>query len=134
MSAPWLPLAVLGGFVLSAAVGDLISQEIRGRLDALPRAVLLLAARRLPDELRAEKLTEWEGELHEILRGAEALPVTRLWRGLRYAAGIVRAAPTIARTLAPQDPSPSRRRMDASDLIRSVMPLALVLLDFRNRR
>jgi hypothetical protein len=110
MSAPWLPLAILGGFALSAAVGDLISQEIRGRLDALPRAVLLLAARRLPDELRAEKLTEWEGELHEILRGAEALPVTRLWRGLHYTAGITRAAPTIARTLAPQDRSPSHRK------------------------
>jgi len=129
MSAPWLPLAIMGGFALSATVGDLISQEIRGRLDGLPRAILLLAARRLPDDLRAEKLIEWEGELHVILRGVEALPVTRLWRGLRYAAGIIWAAPTIARTLTDQGRSPNRRK-DVSGLIRSVIrPTGSISLD-----
>jgi hypothetical protein len=109
MTTLWLLLIAFAGFVAFAAVGDLVSAEVRGRLDALPHAVLRLAARRLPDDLRAERLAEWEGELHEILCGAEALPVTRLWRGLRYAVGIVRAAPSIARALSVEDRTKSRR-------------------------
>ncbi|TQS44322.1 hypothetical protein [Cryptosporangium phraense] len=87
---------VLGG---TTALGDLLSEEIRGRLDRLPFAVLRLAARRVPQPTRAERVREWEGELYEVLRGAEALPVTRLWKGVRYSFGLVYAAPAITAAL-----------------------------------
>jgi hypothetical protein len=82
-------------FVLAAVLGDLCSKEIRGRLDRVPGALLRMAARRLPSRVREQWLEEWRGELYEILRGADALPVTRLWRGLRYGLGVVRAAPSV---------------------------------------
>lgn len=123
MNTSWLLLFTLLGFLASVAVGDLVSQEIRGQLDALPRLVLLLASRRLPGHLRAERLDEWTGELHEILRGAEALPVTRLWRGLRYATGIVWAAPAVARALDTTERVAIRRRT-TGELVRSGLRIA----------
>jgi hypothetical protein len=82
-----------------AVLGDLLSEEVRTRLDRVPAYLLELAARRVDADLRVELLEEWSGELHEILRGAEALPVTRLWRGLRYSAGLLVAAPRVGRIL-----------------------------------
>ncbi|GAA4449389.1 PH domain-containing protein [Phytohabitans houttuyneae] len=91
--------AAVGGallIVVGTALGDLLSEEVRGRLDRLPRWLLKLAGRRLPAQLRREHLEAWEGELHHIIRGAEALPITRLWRGIRFSAGLLRSAPAIA--------------------------------------
>ena len=42
--------------VLVAAVGELVSDEIRARLDRIPLALLAAAARRLPAELRGRAL------------------------------------------------------------------------------
>ena len=42
----WATLGILGGFGLTA-VGDMVSEEVRDRLDHLPQAILQLAARRL---------------------------------------------------------------------------------------
>jgi hypothetical protein len=54
--------------------------------------LIALAARRAPVEVRAELREEWDAEPHEILRGAEALPITRLVIGTRYAAGLLHTA------------------------------------------
>jgi hypothetical protein len=77
----------------------MFSEEIRTRLDLLPQSLLILATRRVDADLRAELLEEWSGELHEILRGTEAKPVTRLCRGVRYSMGLLVVAPRVGRTL-----------------------------------
>jgi hypothetical protein len=96
----WPALGVLGGLGM-AAIGDLVSEEIRDRLDHLPHAILRLAARRLSPGLHDDVYTdEWMPELTYILRGDEARPITRLYHGIRFALGILVAAPRIARGLA----------------------------------
>ena len=40
--------------MLLAAIGELVSDEIRGRLDQIPLAMLALAAKRLPPEQREQ--------------------------------------------------------------------------------
>ena len=77
----------VGALACVTALGDLLSEEIRGRLDRAPHLILRLAARRLPPGLRDENLVGWKADLYEYLRGAEATPVTRLWRGMRCAFG-----------------------------------------------
>lgn len=87
--------------VLLAAVGELVSEEIRARLDRIPLALLTAAAKRLPADQRAELYEyAWLPELHHILRSDEAMPITRLVHGTRYAARLWLAAPTISRELA----------------------------------
>jgi transcriptional regulator with XRE-family HTH domain len=75
------------------------SEEIRGRLDRLPHLLIRLASRRVPGDVRDELIDEWTAELHEILHGAEALPVTRLVCGIRFGLGLLRTAPDIGRQL-----------------------------------
>lgn len=67
--------------VLIAAIADLVSDEVRARLDRLPLAVLAAAARRLPPDLRPELYEQaWLPELHFLLQGDEAVPITRQHR------------------------------------------------------
>jgi hypothetical protein len=42
--------------------------------------------------VRFDRTDEWEAELHEILRGIDAYPITRLVRGTGYAFGLLRAS------------------------------------------
>jgi hypothetical protein len=42
-----------------ACLGDLISEEVRARLDRLPHALIALAALRALAEVRAELSEEW---------------------------------------------------------------------------
>jgi len=97
-------LGVLGGvasFAAMAAIGDMVSEEVRDRLDHLPHAILRLAARRLDPGLREDVYDdEWMPELTYILKGDEARPITRLYHGTRFALGILAAARRIARRLA----------------------------------
>jgi hypothetical protein len=92
----------LGGSAVAlvmAAVGDLISEEIRGWLDLVPRAILSLAATRLNSTQRETIYRdEWLPELCYALRGAESRPITRLIRGTTYAASLLIAARRIARS------------------------------------
>jgi hypothetical protein len=102
----WAVLAI-GGTFGAAALGDLISEEIRGWLDLAPKAVLRLAAAQLSgDQRETIYRDEWLPELAYILRGAESRPITRLVRGTTYAVGLLIAARRIAhhlnRTLIPQ--------------------------------
>jgi len=86
--------------VLIAAFGELVSDEIRARLDRVPLALLSAAARRLSPEQRVELYERaWLPELHHILRGDQATPITRLIHGMRYAMRLWLSAPQIRREL-----------------------------------
>jgi hypothetical protein len=86
--------------VLVAALGELVSDEIRARLDSVPFALLTAAARRLPPNQRSDMHEQaWLPELHHILRGDHAVPITRLIHGIRFAIGLWLAAPRISREL-----------------------------------
>jgi hypothetical protein len=87
--------------VLLAALGELVSEEIRARLDQIPQAVLAMAARRLSPEQRENLYVEaWLPELHHVLQGDEASPITRLIHGIAFAASLWLSAPKIKRELA----------------------------------
>lgn len=94
-----LMLGFLGGLAV-AAIGDMVSEEIRARLDRLPHVILRLATRRLPAELRADIGEEWQAELDHVLHDARLYPVWRLAVGIHFAAGLHRAAPRVAHSLA----------------------------------
>jgi hypothetical protein len=95
----WGALGFFGGLGV-AALGDLVSEEVRDRLDHLPHAILRLAARRLD---AAQCITvyedEWLPELTYVLKGDEARPVTRVYHGTRFALGILLSVNHIARQL-----------------------------------
>jgi hypothetical protein len=103
-------LAILG--VLAAlgmtALGDMVSEEVRDRLDHLPHAILGLAAKRLDAEQRSTLYNdEWMPELIYILKGDEALPITRLYHGTRFALGILVSTHRIASQLNRELPTAS---------------------------
>ena len=88
--------------VLITAVGELVSDEIRARLDRLPLTLLAAAARRLPPDQRGELYGQaWLPELRHILRGDQATPITRLIHGMRYALRLWLSVPQIRRELIP---------------------------------
>jgi hypothetical protein len=93
--------------VLIAAVGELVSDEIRARLDRIPLALLAAAARRLPPEQRAELYEQaWLPELQYVLRGDEAMPITRVIHGIRYAFRLWVSASKISRELTARQSTP----------------------------
>jgi Restriction endonuclease len=86
--------------VMVAALGEMVSDEIRARLDRLPLALLAAAARRLPVSQRADVYEQaWLPELHYVLRGDQAMPITRLVHGLRFAFSLWLTAPRIGMNL-----------------------------------
>jgi hypothetical protein len=92
----WAALGVLGTLA-TTALGDMVSEEVRDRLDHLPHAILRLAALRLDADLRATVYEdEWMPELTYILKGDHARPITRLYHGTRFALGILVSAQRIA--------------------------------------
>ena len=92
-------VTVLTAFGLTA-IGDMVSEEVRDRLDHVPQAILRLAARRLDPDQGSELYEEvWLPDLAYFLRGDKARPVTRLIHGTRYAIGILWSARRIARHL-----------------------------------
>lgn len=87
--------------VLLAAIGELVSDEIRARLDRVPLALLAMAAKRLPPEqYNALYVEAWLPELRHILQGDQATPITRLVHGIRFAASLWLSAPKIGQELA----------------------------------
>jgi hypothetical protein len=98
-------VAIAVAFVIPAAVvlwralGAMCQQEIETRIGRLPNALIRLAALRLPRDVRSDLTCEWAAELDFIVSGTEGLPVTRLLRGLGYAASLLRVAPSVAREL-----------------------------------
>jgi hypothetical protein len=96
-------LAAVLGFLAAVVLGifrDLVSQELKGRLDLLPHFILRLAATQLNktqyDTIYKE---EWLPELEFILKEAEGLPITRCITGTKYSLGLLISARRIARQL-----------------------------------
>ena len=108
-------LIFLGG-IITATVGELVNEEIRGWLDCLPQVILRLAASRLDP---AGKITiyedEWLPELACILRGAEARPISRLIIGVKFSAGLLITAKRIARHLHRTPTEPARSPLVLAD-------------------
>ena len=74
---------------LGAALGDLVSEEIRGWLDRLPRGVLKLATLWLDPADRETTYREvWGPDLDYFLKGDESRPITRLIRGMAFAVSL----------------------------------------------
>jgi hypothetical protein len=95
-SCVWAVLAFFSGLGITV-IGDVVSEEVRDRLDHIPHAILKLAAGRLdPGQRSSVYDDEWLPELYYILRGAEARPITRLITGTHYALGILIATHRIA--------------------------------------
>ena len=93
----WAALGVVSAFGM-AAIGDMVSEEVRDRLDHLPQAILRLAARRLdPDQWASVYEEVWLTDLAYFLKGDKARPVTRLVHGTSFALGILVSAHRIAR-------------------------------------
>jgi hypothetical protein len=98
MTGPAWAALMLAATLALAALGDLVSEEIRGWLDLAPRAILRLAAAQLNSGQRETIYhDEWLPELTYALRGAESRPITRLIRGTAYALGLLIAAHRVAR-------------------------------------
>lgn len=113
-------LGCIGGVaagVAASVIGAMVSEEVRARLDRLPAWLLSLAIRRLPAELRIEIGKEWRAELDYVLHRAKLYPVTRLIKGTRFTAGLLRTAPTIATAL-----TATRRREPGSNGESSSVP------------
>jgi hypothetical protein len=100
MSWLWVIFLLVGGvagWVIKAVDDHKIEQKAGIHLGRVPFAILALAVARLPRELRGDLATEWRAELESVLRKVEGMPsLTRLWRGIRYAVGLLIAAPAVA--------------------------------------
>jgi hypothetical protein len=101
----WLLLAPAAVVMLALAgcrsvLGEVVAEEVRTRLDRMPRALIRLACLQLPGELRADLGGEWRAELQFVLAGTDGLPVSRFLRGIRFAAGLALRARRISRELA----------------------------------
>lgn len=93
----WAALAAAASLI-TAALCDLISEELRGWLELVPNAILRLAATQLdPTQRETIYRDEWHPELCYMLRGTESRPITRLIRGTTFAAGLLIAARRVAR-------------------------------------
>lgn len=90
---------VIIGFLVAGAIAgasNLFVQEFESRFQRIPFVLVRIAALTQPCADRAELVEEAEAELSFILSETGGLPLTRLWRGLRYAGGLVRAAPHLS--------------------------------------
>jgi hypothetical protein len=101
-------LVLFAGTITWRALGAMCSEEINTRIGRLPNALIHVAALRLPRDARSDLTDEWTAELDFIVSGTDGLPVTRLVRGLRFAASLLRVAPSVAHELTCACPPRSR--------------------------
>jgi hypothetical protein len=83
--------------VFTKTATDASSQEMRTRLERLPQTLMGWTARLLPDDVLEDLLDEWTAELMFILRYTEGLPLTRLWRGIRFASSLMLSGPALGK-------------------------------------
>ena len=128
----WGTLGLIGA-VLLAAIGELVSDEIRYWLDLIPRAILHLAATQLdPAQRETIYQDEWIPELTYALRGKESRPITRLITGTSLATGILISARHIARDVHRASPAASAGAV-ASSGAASSEPFHLMLANTTRR-
>ena len=97
MSSVWFVLATVAGFVAGIVVlcsYEMLSEELRDRVNDIPEWLIRCAGRRLSEDVRVQLVDEWTAELDAILddHHAKLRPLTRLLIGIRYALGLLRAA------------------------------------------
>jgi hypothetical protein len=126
MGTLWTLAAVIAALA-AACIGDLISEEIRCRLDRLPQRLIRLAVRRVPADLRRELYDEWTAELEEVLRGAQAPPITRLVLGTLFAGGLLRVAGDIGRQLTASEKGDTATPHSSRHVLNPLPALVLVL-------
>ncbi len=89
--------AVTGaGALIWVTLGDMARAEAQTRLRSIPRGLIRLALGRVPEDLRDDLAAEWSTELDVVLTGTQHLPLTALWRGITYSAGLLRTSGQIA--------------------------------------
>lgn len=98
MKVGWAIIAFLVALI-TTTVSNLLTEELRSCLDLMPYAVLRLAIRRLPTELRQNVGDEWLAELHHILHRTKNLPLTQVVLAISYTLGLLRTARRIGRGL-----------------------------------
>jgi hypothetical protein len=86
-------------WLLRTATTQMCQEEMRTRMAGLPYALVRVASKRLPEEVRDDVADEWRGELAFVLRETDGLPLTRLLRGMRFAMGLVWSSRVFAREL-----------------------------------
>lgn len=87
-----------GAWLSVKVIGDMASEEVRGWMDLLPRTILRLAGAQLNREQRQRMyFDDWLPELQFIVQEAEGRPITRAFRALKFALGLLIAARAIAR-------------------------------------
>lgn len=89
------------GFVAAVVTGllGLLAREAEGWVELAPKGLLWLARRRLPTDLRDRLYEEWSAELYAAVHDADGRPISRLVLGLRFAAGLLWAARSVAAEL-----------------------------------
>jgi hypothetical protein len=136
MSISGLLSAVIGLLVtiLVTVIADMASEEIRSRLDHIPYALLRIARFRLPADQR-EPLhdQEWKSELRYILKEAKTKPISRLFVGIRYSLGLIRAARSVGRARAGHPPQIEMLRRlisitDACNILGNLFTMAARLM------
>lgn len=114
MNAVGTALLILGSIMI-AVIGkvmvSLLSKEVEDRLGQVGYAVLRLARRRLPTDLRSSLHDdEWLPEMDALLEEHEDRPVTRLLWSLRFSVPLLLwGARRTARSIQPQTFSLRRR-------------------------
>ncbi len=134
MSGHWVIAITV--FAAVVAFGDLVSEELRARLDRLPEYLIRFAVLRLPPEFRQGRRDEWLLELWGVLqeRKIAAFPLTRLFHGICYATSLLLGARQVGKDLSPtaQRPLGAARRIFGSRPVRTVIgtiigvPLGLI--------
>ena len=94
MSSVWFVLATVAGFVAGIVVlcsYEMLSEELRDRVNDIPEWLIRCAGRRLSEDVRVQLVDEWTAELDAILddHHAKLRPLTRLLIGIRYALGLL---------------------------------------------
>ena len=95
--------------------------------------IIRAACRRLPEDMRAERVREWSAELPAILTDQNPrLALRRAMRALAFSAGIARTTRKLGRSDRPGQPSPRRdgapQGRPASVAVRAVVGLVVWLL------
>lgn len=99
MSGWWEAVLGVAGGLGMAVAGNALSEEVRGRLEVVPRALIRLGCRGLPRQLRRDVQDEWLAELRAVMEGTGSLPVTRFLAAVRFAASVAWAVPSVRREL-----------------------------------
>jgi hypothetical protein len=104
MSGPLAIVAFIGlslGSVIWAVVTDMSKDEVRTRLTRLPYLLIRVASVWIPKVARHDFANEWNAELEFVVYGTEGMPLTRLFRGIIFSAGLVlHGAPAVAHEIA----------------------------------